>query len=157
MTVGGDLRDQAGNFLDGDWSSDPLGSDHAVVFGDVTDDGITMTSCALASDSFRPDGDSGTGAAQADEAQLSVTSSSRAAYWLLEAFDGGTRVRTVRQATKGVSDILKWDGRAFDGRVVEPGSYRLQVSAMDAQGNLDGGCSLLVEVEQAYEKPERAQ
>ena len=101
--------------------------------------------------------DPGTSAAQADEAQLSVSSSSRAAFWVLEIFDGNNRVRTVREATNGVSDILRWDGRTFDGRIVEPGSYRLQVSAMDAQNNVDGGCSLTVEVDQAYENPERNQ
>ena len=157
MTVEGDLRDQAGNFLDGDWSNDPLGSAFEAEFGDVVDDGIAMASCGLASDRFRPDGDPGTVALQADEAQLSVSSSTRAAFWVLEVFQGDSRVRTVRQATKGVADIIKWDGRSFDGRVVPAGAYRLQVSAMDAQGNLDAGCSLSVEVEQAYEEPERQQ
>ena len=84
-----------------------------------------------------------------------MSSSSRAAYWLMEVRDGGTLIRTVRQETKGVSDLLRWDGRSYEGPVVSPGAYQIQVSAMDSQGNLDAGCTTTVEVEQAYTQPER--
>jgi len=76
---------------------------------------------------------------------------------LIEIFDGANRIQTVRQQTGAVSEVLTWDGRSFDGRVVSPGSYVFRVGAMDAQGNVDAGCTQDVLLEQAYVEPERVE
>ena len=157
LTIGPDLRDQAGNFLDGDWSGSAAGTVHESHFGAVADDGISVTSCSVASDSFRPDGDPGVNASQADTAQVSVVSSSRAAFWWLDVWHSDERIQSVRQATNSVSEVLEWDGRGLDGQIVQPGAYEVVVSAMDPQDNIDAGCSVPVTVEQAYAEPERVE
>jgi len=158
LTLSLDIRDLAGNFLDGAWSSNATGSDFVGVFGDVVDDGLQLTSCSLLAARFAPDGDASVSVGQADEAVLALGSNVRGETWLLEVFEkSGERIRTHREPAVGPSVNLGWDGRGDDGLIRESGRYLLSGSIEDAQGNIPAACQEYVLLEQAYEQPERLQ
>jgi hypothetical protein len=156
LRLSSDVRDSAGNFLDGDFSGNLAGSAFEAVFGDVQDDGLTLQSCVLQESQFVPDGDASSNVGQADEAYFSLTSSGVGEFWVLEVYDSaGERIRTLREPTAGVSSTLEWDGTGDDGLLQESGSYMLSATVQDAQGNWAASCLDNVQLRQLYFKPER--
>jgi hypothetical protein len=156
VSLKADIRDSSGNFLDGDLSGNLSGSDFESAFGDVSDDGLTLQLCALVDTQFVPDGDHSAVPGQSHQAELSLTSSARGDFWVLDVFDAnGDRIRTHREATTGVSTGLAWDGRGDEGVVAPFGVYLLNASVEDAQGNRAAACQTSVALYQAYNKADR--
>ena len=146
LGVGTDVRDTAGNKLDGQF--DGTNAAFSSVFGDVGVASVSMQSC-VAGDTLTPDGLDGTGD-EADELDIVVTADAAPAWWLLEV-DGA---RTQWVAASSASETVAWDGRGDDGLVVPAGSYTVSVSAIDANDNLSGACSRTVQVVEHYAPPE---
>jgi len=148
LQLSGDIRDASGNKLDGDFDGTNAG--FSSVFGDVTDEGLEMDSCSLSAKKITPDGDDGSGV-EADSADAAVSSASTPEWWLLQVWSAdGERVRTARTTPTGASDSLTWDARDDDGHVVAAGSYRMDVSAIDAQDNVSEACELSVRISESY-------
>jgi hypothetical protein len=47
----------------------------------------------------------------------------------------------------GATDTIVWDGRGFDGMVVENGTFTVTVVPADGAGNRGSGCTLHVVVD----------
>jgi hypothetical protein len=155
LSISGAARDASGNFLDGDWTGQAVGSDFVGRFGDVVDQGIAVSSCVWSSSSFRPDGDdSSTVSEQLDSVSVEATSSALGEYWKTTVHRGVELVRTELSIPLSTTETVSWDGRGDDGMVLPAGLYRVTVSVMDGQGNEDAGCEQVVELEQAYGAPE---
>lgn len=145
-----ELRDEAGNRLDGDVSGGP--ADWIGVFGQVVD-ALDPVSCELDTNRFRPDGDDGSGP-EADQVQVEIHSSTTPAWWRLRVDDDeGARIFQERFVPAGSSDILVWDGRDSRSRIVEDGSYTLRAAAEDAFGNRTPPCVRTVSVDNAAVLP----
>jgi hypothetical protein len=156
LRLSSDVRDSAGNFLDGDFSGDLAGSAFESVFGNVQNDGLTLQACLLQETQFVPDGDPSASVGQADEAVFSLTSSGLGEFWLLEVYDSdGKRVTSRRESPTALSSSIQWDGTGDDGILQEPGSYLLSATVQDAQGNLASSCLETVQLRQLYLNPER--
>jgi hypothetical protein len=156
LSLTADIRDSAGNFLDGDLSGSLAGTDFVSFFGNVQDDGLVLQACTLQDTEFVPDGDPSVVAGQSDEAEITLTSSVRGDMWLLEVFGpNGDRVRTHRESTASVSTSLFWDGRGDAGLLLDPEAYLLSASVEDAQGNVAAACQASVLLNQSYNMPER--
>jgi S-adenosylmethionine hydrolase len=148
LTLGA-IRDEAGNKLDGEWTGGP--SAFEVQFGAVADSLPSVSECPGSTDTFRPDGDPGTGE-EADEVVLSPTSSASPTWWWLVVEDEeGTRVRSLRVA--GGSAAVTWDGRSDGGIIQAPADYVLVLRAVDGSGNVGAPCSGAVRIAQRVVSP----
>lgn len=149
LTVSSNVRDRAGNRLDGAWTG--AANSSVVTFGVVADDGLVVTACPSDLSRFSPDGDDAAGE-EADSVILTPSVSAAATWWVWAVEDeAGDTVRTVW--TAGGTSTLSWDGRDDDGLVVGDGPYTLLTRAMDAQGNLSEPCETLVNVTHDLEAP----
>ena len=158
VEIAPDVRDNAGNFLDGDWSSLLGGTSFFGVFGAVVNDGFELVSCGQDVEHFIPDGDDSATLGEADEIGLEVESNVRGDRWLLEVFDAdGERIRTEIELANSATHTLLWDGRGDDGILSATGAYELSGAILDSQGNASSACTGTVSLGQAYEKPERVE
>lgn len=149
LTLSTNLRDAAGNKIDGAWSG--AASAFTGTFGAVADAGIGSTTCAAGDARFVPDGDDGAGD-EDDEATVTVSASATPTWWAWQALDAdGTAVRSGRAA--GTDASFDWDGRGDDGRIVATGEYTVRTWAVDAQGNRADACDVEVTVGQHVEAP----
>ena len=110
-----------------------------------------MSQCSLSTDTFRPDGDDGSGK-EADSVTLSLTADDVASWWQLEVFSSaGELVWLEHVGTSSAADVISWDGRGGDGRVVDNGSYVLRVVARDDAWNSGSACSNTVTIDNLLE------
>jgi hypothetical protein len=149
IDVPSSVRDEAGNRLDGGWTG---GADAASVrFGDVGTALPTTAGCAIASSTFRPDGDDGAGE-EADTVTITPVSSASPTWWELRVSDPtGSRVRTLR--SDGAAATIAWDGRTDSGLVAPAGSYTLAVYAVDTTDNRAIVCAPTATLAQRLELP----
>ena len=146
-TVGvrADLRDLAGNRLDGAWSG--AASDYALPFGDLPSAATPVDSCEPDTYTFRPDGDDGAGE-EADEVVLTLTTATAPAWWVVRVEgDGEEVVAHARVPGAGSVESWAWDGRDARGAIVDDGLYSVVVDSEDADGNRGGACSTVVSVD----------
>ena len=145
------LTDQEGNALSGDWSGS--GASYTGLFGAVTDSGNFISSCALDTSVFQPDGDGGTGEA-ADSVTLSASAASTPDYWVLQVYSSsGALVYADTQAASSASASLSWTGEDKDGVVVTPSLYSLHVSTLDGNDNLSDSCVQYLTLQQSLVPP----
>lgn len=148
LTVPAELRDDAGNRLDGALVVGGGPSQFSLTFGDVTSEAPDVTGCSPDQSTFRPDGDDGAGE-EADQVTLDAYATERPAWWRLEVTDGEAEgILLERVRADSATDPLTWDGRGLDGLLVAPGEYTLTVTAEDAYWNTGTPCSTTVTVAQ---------
>ncbi len=141
------VRDQAGNFLSGDWSG--AATDYVGAFGDVggTVDALTCPTLTPSSATLRPDGDDGSDS-ESDMASIEVESAQAPAWWVLQVFDtSGVQVLQRYEVPAGANDTLEWDGRDRAGGVVDNGVWEVTVHPEDGLGNVGVGCSFDITVD----------
>lgn len=144
LSVTSDVRDLAGNRVDGGWVGGP--SPYASSFGGPPSvvDGVD---CVADTTRFRPDGDPGLGQEQ-DRVTLTLESLSQPAFWVASVRnEDGELVRRQRLVPVGVQDSWSWDGRAADEAVQPDGNYTIDVRADDGLGNSTGGCLVPITVD----------
>jgi len=152
LTIPREVRDDAGNRLNGTW--DPLGSasDFSISLGAVVDEARDLTGCEPTVTTFHPDGDPGSGAAddeESDEVSVLAYTDDVPTWWRLEVTDAQGEVILVdRVHADTSSDALPWDGRGQDGRIVDAGEYTLTVTAEDDAWNTGTSCSTTVALSQ---------
>jgi hypothetical protein len=142
-----ELRDSAGNRLDGDLDGDHGGA-LSIQFGNVLDEAPAVVYCQPSTSTIRPDGDDGEGL-EAEGITMSIGTDDAAAWWRMEVFgEHGDLVlhrRTVPAGTE--TGAVLWDGRDQGGEVVANGLYRLEVGPTDMHWNLGEGCTMAVRVD----------
>ncbi len=139
------LSDLDGNGLNGAFTGSV--APFALQLGLVSDDAPDLSACSLSLDTFRPDGDDGSGS-EADEVTLSLSATDPATWWLLEVFSSdGTLVQTEILAAGSSSGQLTWDGRGWDGLIVDNGDYLLRAEPLDAAWNTGAACSATAAVD----------
>jgi hypothetical protein len=148
LQVRSDIRDVAGNRLDGAWVGVP--SDYFGVFGDAPSAATPVDSCEPSVYLFRPDGDDGAGA-EADQVTLTMTTGAAPAQWIVSVWDGGGQ-RVLQERVWGTGSVgtFEWDGRDQSERVVSNGNYAIEVDADDGSGNRGGACTTVVSVDNAF-------
>ncbi|MDP2306636.1 MAG: Ig-like domain-containing protein [Pseudomonadota bacterium] len=149
LVLSQNLRDHAGNRLDGAWS----GSRAAAIlpFGNVAESVPDISSCSATVDTFTPDGDNGEGI-QADAVGVTPTATAAPLWWWLAVYDeAGTRVRSRR--VTGTEASVFWDGRGNDGILRDAGQYGLSLAPVDSSGNVGGQCDVTVELQQNVDVP----
>lgn len=150
LSLGLGLRDDAqGNRLDGEWSG--AASSFTVQLGDLLDASPAVLACGLSSLQFTPDGDPGLGV-EADEVDLSLVGAAIPSWWWLTVTDASENLVWSWRST-GTNAGLSWDGRDLDGRIVAPGSYRLDARAIDSFGNIGDPCTQWAEVAAHVQAP----
>ncbi|MCB9746411.1 MAG: Ig-like domain-containing protein [Alphaproteobacteria bacterium] len=151
LTLAQSARDDSGNRLSGNWSGSA--SDFTGQFGDVLDEGISVSRCSADLTRITPDGVHGFGD-EADAVTLSVAADAAPTWWLMEVYDAdGERILTERSAGGSASTQLSWSAQGDDGIVVPAGIWRVDLSTADGQGNLSAPCSLDVQVVERYSAP----
>jgi hypothetical protein len=149
LVVTDDVRDPAGNRLDGEWTGS-RGS-FLVEWGDVPALAWDLTGCSADLSRLTPDGDPGA-AEEADELTITPVATAMPDWWWWRVEDaGGTRYRSDR--ADGADATFTWDARGDDGFVVASGDYVLLVAGIDAYGNTTPDCRLSVTVQQHMEAP----
>ena len=146
VTATDNLRDEAGNRLDGTWSGGA--SSYVGTFGDVIDPGDSVSCVAPDGGVFRPDGDDGAGA-EADSVSVGLTTVVAPAWWIFSvtAQDTGALLRRNYVIPGGAVDTMTWDGRDVTGAVVSNGSYVVRVDPDDGLGNQGAGCQAVAIVD----------
>ena len=145
ITAHSDLRDLAGNRLDG--SQTGAASDYVGVFGDLPPAVAPVDSCEPDAYVFRPDGDDGVGI-EADSTEIALTSALAPVWWRVKIVDeGGGLVGTAMPVAAGSTDTWTWGGRDNSGKIVPNGGYTITVDADDGMGNRGGGCTTMVTVD----------
>jgi hypothetical protein len=144
------LRDTQGNRINGDWSGNA--SAFVGVFGDVgaTVEDVACDGLLPASGVFRPDGDDGVDI-EADQVEVGLLTVVAPAWWEASVLDTatGALLRRDRQVPVGPSDQWIWDGRDGAGRVVDNGTYDLEIVPLDGSGNRGLACEVQVTVNNA--------
>jgi hypothetical protein len=144
LSLSQNLRDLAGNRLDGGWSG--VRGPAVFSFGNLVDTVPDITACVASVSTFTPDGDDGAGS-EADEVAVTPTAAGSPAWWWFTVHDAGeTRVRSHR--TLGTASQVRWDGRGDDGFLRDAGPYRLSIRAIDGSGNVGGQCDVTVDLQQ---------
>lgn len=144
LVLSQNLRDLAGNRLDGEWSG--VRRSATFTFGYLPDTLPEISSCAASVAAFTPDGDDG-GDAEADAVQVTPTATAPPTWWWLQVYDvAGARVRSARAV--GTESQVPWDGRGDDGIVQGSGGYGLALAPIDASGNVGGPCEVSVDIQQ---------
>ncbi len=152
ISIDSAVRDLDGNRLDGTWTG--VRSTFTRQLGDVADSSPDLLSCEAETSTFRPDGDDGAGE-EAEELSLQVVADGPAEWWRLRVLDAtgdALRVDWV-EASSADTAVLSWDGRDGEGRIVDGGSYRLEVIAADAHWNQGAACELELVVAHRLEAP----
>ena len=147
LTLSDALRDLAGNRLSGDFSGGAAA--FVTAFGDVAEDLPVVSSCAVDTGRFRPDGDPGSVRDAETFSVTPTTSSAPYRWWMMVERQDGGRVRSLR--VDGSETAVTWDGRGDDGRVVDSNTYVARLYAEDAYGNSREMCASGVAVEQHVE------
>ena len=144
VTVADDVRDAAGNRLDGTWS----GNASAFVgsFGAVVDSGDVVSCAPILPEGgwFRPNGDDGVGG-ESDVVTVDITTAVAPAWWVLSVTDRQTGVLLRRDylVPSGAFDTMTWDGRDATGGIVDNGDYEIRVEPEDGLGNRGAGCTVV--------------
>lgn len=149
LTVPAELRDDAGNRLNGAWDDGSAPSDFEAELGAVDSSARDVTSCAPEQTTFRPDGDDPglTGSEEADQVTVEAYATDRPAWWRLEVTDAeGALVSLDRVAADGSIAPLSWDGRGLDGIIVAEGLYDIAITAEDGYWNTGATCTTSVTV-----------
>lgn len=138
LTVTDDVRDAAGNRLDGAWSGVP--GEYLSLVTQTAASAPDVLSCSLSGSVIAPDGDDGVGE-EADQVVLSFEAEAVPHAWGLSVVDAGGEVydREVR-STISAADSWTWDGRGADEALVPTGTWNLTVVGKDALGNEGGAC-----------------
>ncbi len=141
LTLSSQLRDAAGNRLDGAW--DGGSSSLLLLLGAVVDSAPDMVSCVPDTTTFRPDGADVVATVEADSVQIVASADGSASQWLVEVFDADAEERLVRWIpSSGTSVVIDWDGRDQDGLILPNGEYQLLISGADAYLNPGTPCAL---------------
>lgn len=152
LTISSELRDDSGNKLDGQWIGST--STFAWSFGDVAEDGVELSSCALDTDTLTPDGLDGAGD-EADDVSISAIANATPGWWRVTVLDSeGVTTRTITSVASSSSATLEWDARGDAGAVVGAGVWTVEVSAVDLQGNVSDACSQTVQIRELYRSVE---
>lgn len=141
------VRDSAGNRLDGDW--DGASEAFIVELGAVTDTAPDMLSCTPDTNTLRPDGDDQTGTDEADVVYVELTADGYAETWRVEIYDSDSEEQGVfwhHAGTAGPVDI-EWDARDQAGFILPNGSYTLIISAADAALDLGTPCEVGITID----------
>lgn len=139
LSLSNDLRDDAqANRLDGTWSG--ISSGYTGYFGAVPINVPSLSTCLGDVARFYPDGDPGVGE-ETDSLQITLQSSGTPAYWWMSITDSNAE-EVASTYLSGLQNLLSWDGRGLDGRLVAPGTYTLWIRPVDSDGNIGSGCSL---------------
>ena len=154
LTLGANVRDQAGNRLDGTWAG--AASPAVLRAGAWPDLAPDALDCAASTPELRPDGDPGL-AVEADSATLAVRAGAAPAAWLSTLWDStGVRCAHTRVAATGATATLAWDGRCADGRVADAGDLLWEVHPLDIAGNRGAPCAALLTVSHPVGPPPEA-
>ncbi len=146
LTVPAELRDDAGNRLNGAWDDGGSPSDFSLDFGDVENSAPDVSGCEPELTVFRPDGSVGSDE-ESESVTVNVVAGERPAWWRLTVTDSdGVLVFLDRVAADTAGDPLSWSGRSLDGFVVDAGTYNLETTAEDAFWNTGATCSTTVTV-----------
>ena len=149
LRVLGLVRDDNGNFLDGDYSGDSSGSAWEANFGLLIDEGLSLNACSSSSTMFYPDGDESGLVSQQDSVTIQVGSAILGTYVVMEVYsEEGDLVRTERQAVTSLSPEMSWDGRGELGLVQASGVWSIEVYLEDISGNTSDVCSVDVALRQ---------
>jgi hypothetical protein len=144
VTVGGSVRDEAGNRLDGAESG--AASDWTGGFGAVGELG-PVSSCSAGQLRFRPDGDDGP-SEEADAVSFALAAAAVPGFWSIKVMNiAGDVIRSQRPVATGATDTWAWDGRDDSGATVENGAYVLEVYAQDEDGARGTSCFSAIEVD----------
>ena len=148
VTLYDELRDAAGNRLDGDLDGEAAG-DWVSVAGAVSDDAPDVTQCGVSSGWFRPDGDDGEGI-NSDYVWLFMQATGASDWWQVDVFDAHDRLiaRSTKPRSRPLDGSFVFDGRDSSGQVLSDGKVVLEVRAMDENGNVGEGCRAAVQLEQ---------
>jgi hypothetical protein len=139
------LRDLAGNRLDGAWTG--AGTGYTGPVGVATNVSPIVT-CSLSTPEFRPDGADGAGR-EADFVELSWIAGSSPAWWVIEVLDDADEVVEVQYLVPGgLVDSWTWDGREAGGRIVDPGPWTVRVAAEVNLGDRSLPCERVVDLKQ---------
>ncbi|MBA2320388.1 MAG: hypothetical protein H0V89_04460 [Deltaproteobacteria bacterium] len=138
-----DLRDAAGNRLDGEYTG--FASDWVSELG-VVGAPVEGAACSAAADVIRPDGDDGPGA-EADTLVVTASSAIQPDRWEIAVRTGGADVVRWRQDASSAVEALVWDARDAGGRVVPNGAYDMDITPLDAAGNRGFGCGVTTTVD----------
>ncbi|MFH1469374.1 MAG: Ig-like domain-containing protein [Pseudomonadota bacterium] len=143
LTLSSQIRDIAGNRLDGAWTG--AAASFSLTLGAVTDTAPDIIGCVADTEVVRPDGDDVPGTAEADEAYLDVTADAAPHWWRMVVEDEAGVERLVRwTGATGAADTLTWFGRDQAGLILPNGVYSLEVRAADAYLDLGAGCTVEV-------------
>ncbi|MBN1337090.1 MAG: Ig-like domain-containing protein [Deltaproteobacteria bacterium] len=146
IVVSSQVRDAAGNRLDGAWSG-TTGAFRTNT-GAVEDTAPDVLDCTPDTAVFRPDGDDVPGTSEADEVHVEVVASAMPYGWRLAVTDeAGDAVYTWWTLAAADADEVIWNGVGQDGIVVDNGAYVLQIAACDAYLNLGEACEVEVTVD----------
>ncbi len=146
IVVSSQVRDTAGNRLDGTWTGTT--SSFRASFGAVIDTAPDVSTCTPDTTTFRPDGDDEPGTDEADAVRVEVAADGSPTWWRLVVLDDwGEEVGTWWIAAAGADDEVTWDGTALDGIVVENGAYVVQIAASDDVLDLGEACEVDVTVD----------
>lgn len=146
LLVPAELRDDAGNRLNGAWDDGSSPSDFELALGSVSASAPDMTACIADHELFRPDGDDGEGE-EDDQVTLQAYADGLPVWWRLAVYDSaGELVYLFRVAADSSSDPLSWEGRGLDGAIVDAGTYDIAVTAEDEFWNIGTTCTTSVTV-----------
>ncbi len=148
VVVDTDLRDLAGNRLDGTWTGTP--STYNGAFGALPNSLSSVDSCLPDTYVFRPDGDDAAGE-EADTVVVDVRTARAPFAWLITVRDAsGALVHFERALASSSAELLSWDGRDLTERVVPNGAYTIRVDTDDGSGNRGGACTTVATVDNLW-------
>jgi hypothetical protein len=143
VAVSKNVRDVAGNRLDGTWAG--VADEYLGAFGNVANTASAAEGCTPDTSVFSPDGDDGFDG-EADGVVVPLTSVATPAWWLLSVVDE-TDTLVYRTRVSGTSaSQWRWNGRDASEQVVDAGRYTIEVDAEDSAGNLGGACNAAVDL-----------
>jgi hypothetical protein len=137
VVVDTDLRDLAGNRLDGTWTGTP--STYNGAFGALPNSLSSVDSCLPDTYVFRPDGDDAAGE-EADTVVVDVRTARAPFAWLITVRDAsGALVHFERALASSSAELLSWDG-----------AYTIRVDTDDGSGNRGGACTTVATVDNLW-------
>ncbi len=145
LELSAQVRDEAGNRLDGGWQGSP--ASFVVTLGAVGSTAPDVTDCSVDTTTMRPDGDDSAGGDESDVVALTATTATTPDYWLLEVLDASREEVARYWLDTLLYKDIEWDARDQEGQLVDNGTYTLRVRAADASLNLGTSCEVDVVVD----------
>jgi hypothetical protein len=153
VTVSSEVRDTAGNRLDGRWTGTTAAFQTTI--GAVEDTAPDVLACTADTAVFRPDGDGAPGTEEADEVVVEVVADALPSWWHLEVTDAEDHaILTNWIEAASIEDQVSWTGVDLDGIVVSNGAYVLRITASDEVLDLGEACEVGVEIDNHLVEPD---